>query len=425
VRRFPFVCGNVRHYPTTLITIFLFSLDAPPDCTAGGAVPSMGHESAVEQIRALYPSASITYSKEFNRPPIQASADSLGVSLLIGGKEESAKIVRLGKTGNLLWQYDLAPRKFSSPFPSQLVGASNGSVMCSYGVVDEGVTRYLVFRADGSLALDDTLTTTSIHLSPDGEYYFPIDQIGDRIVLNRTAGGKRTLVLPTAKPHGADSPSLSVGFVDRDHAMVWQSGDGVSHVGMFDLRASPPSWVDLQFPANHFAMVSYPYQASYGHEGEFIYIDNFELTHLESRVFCFDVDGSPLWDREMKPGEAKWTAPRWVVSSLDQGLSVMLDANWLGIIETRTGRLLDAKTLSANLVWIYEASFENTRLVVAAQGSIRNRQCIITAEIHNDGTLAYLNEAEGLVRGAVAGMRSGVLLHQEGSESWLVSGFQR
>jgi hypothetical protein len=404
----------------------MICLEAPSHCVAGGQALSLASQaSAAEQVRALFPSASIMYSVAFNRPPIQASADSLGVSLLMGGKDKPAQIVRLGEAGNSQWQFDLSPRKFSSPFPSQLVGASNGSVMCSYGVVEEGVTRYLLFRADGSLVLDDTLETTSMHLSPGGEYYFIIDQVGDKIVLNRTAGGKRVLTLSEAKQHFTKIPSLSVGFVDRDHAMVSQSGDGIHHMGLFDLRTNPPNWVDLQFPSNHFAMVSYPYQASFGHAGEFIYIDNFELTHLESRVFCFDADGSILWDREMKPGETSWTAPRWVVSSAGQGLSAMFDANWLGIIETRTGKLLDAQTLSANLVWIYEASFENDRLVVAAQGSVKNRQYIITADVHHDGVLGNLKEAEALVRGAVAGTRSGVLLHQEGSGSWLVSGFRK
>jgi hypothetical protein len=381
-------------------------------------------QSVSEQVRALFRSASISFAVPFDRPPIFVATDTAGVTLLLGG-EEPGRILRLSSTGEEAWHHDV-PRTYHGPFPPEFTPGENGSVMCAYMVIhEEGPSRYLVLGADGSVAMDDTLQAWT-RLSPDGQYCFSVYQEGNEVVLRRLSGQKRRVRIPPMDdPEAAKMEQLTIGFAGNDRIMVTGISAGKRRSGLLDLSASGALWTELQFPPSARPACIDGFQVGFGRRGEFIYVDYPDSSYVESKVFAFDADGNLIWDRTLG-GEWIWTPPQWVVCSVDQELAALITHWGLGIIETRTGRLLDAHGIDANLEWVFEGAFVNHRLAFVGQGGTSgNAPFLIQAAVGSDGKIVSLKERPILMRGLAAPALSCIVTRADSADSWIVTGFRK
>src|SRR4030095_4155644 len=143
-----------------------------------------------------------------------------------------------------------------------------------------------------------------------------------------------------------------------------------------------------------------------------------------SQVFAFDPDGKLLWDRKMT---GDWVTSRlqWVICAADQELAAVFTQGGFGIIDTRSGRLLDSRQIDSNLAWILEGSFEGGRLSVASPTVVHNRPRLIQAAVGLDGKITSLKEHEVLVRGLAPSAMACIVGAGDSTQPWVVTGFRK
>jgi hypothetical protein len=146
-------------------------------------------------------------------------------------------------------------------------------------------------------------------------------------------------------------------------------------------------------------------------------------------VYGFDVDGDLQWGKKMS-GNWIWDYPKWVVCSTDQDVAALIAERGLGIIETRTGRLLDVHDIAdegvMGLWWIWEASFTDGRLTLIGQvGGGSNQPILIQVTVGPDGKITSLEEHQIMMRGLAPSALSCIVMPGEGADDWIVAGFRK
>jgi len=399
-----------------------------------------------DQVHALFRSAKILFAVSFDRPPVHASTDSAGVTLVLGG-DEPGRIVRLNSLGELQWQHDVT-RRFSEtgPYPPEFTPADDGTIMLVYAVPfgaeafyprdppqgeDSGMqdgegeaVRYLVIKPDGSIAIDDTLGIEK-DLSPDGKYYYSIFQEGNELVLKRTSGNKWRIGIPPPEHQDApERPDLTVGFVGTSRVMVSERTPSGRRTGLIDLLSQGALWTELEFPSIARPACFERLQAGIGHGGELIYADSPDSALDHSQVFGFDPDGKLLWARKLT-GDWVTSYPRWVICAADQELAAVFTQGGFGIIDPSTGRILDARAIDVDLTWALEGSFEGGRLYMAGQTWRGNRPSFLQATVGHDGKITSLAEHEVVMRGLAPKVMSCIVSPGDSTQPWVVTGFKR
>lgn len=425
----------MRSHSARLVTLGILLITFGSPVSADEPVFRPASPAALEkaniQVRSLFRSASIAFAVTVDQPVMFAAAADSGVTLGFQTGGFSGRIIRLNSIGGMQWQHEVS-RGFS-PYPPEFTPGANGAAMCAYVVLDEeGPIRFLVFAPDGAVAYDDTVAWSEFGpwgskwiapagprwLSPGGDYYYDAGQVGNEILLRRlTPGNRRIRIPPLEDPEASKGEELTIGFVGNDRLFVSGVSAGKRRAGLVDLRSHVSLWTELEFSVTARPVCIGRFQAGVGRGGELICFGD--------QAYGFDVDGHLLWGHKMS-GDWIWGSPGSVVCSLDSDLAALFNANGIGIVETRTGRLLGAHGIDLNLSWTFEGSFADHRLTLVGQGGLTtNEPILIQATVGPDGKIISLEEHKIMMRGLAPSALSCIVMPGEGDDGWIVAGFRK
>jgi hypothetical protein len=277
-------------------------------------------------------------------------------------------------------------------------------------------------------------------LSPGGNYYYDTYQVGNEIVLKRLVPGNRRIrIPPLASPEAAKAEELTIGFVESDHLFVSGIHAGKRRAGLVDLRSHVALWTELEFSPTARPACPSRFQADVAPGRGLIYTGEPDSASPEYKVYGFDGDGGLLWSHKLS-GDWIWGYPQWVVCARDGDIAALINGQAIGIIETKTGRLLDVQDIldpvevpetggfqaQSPLWWVWEASFIENRLTLVGQvGGGSNQPILIQVAVGPNGKITSLKEHPIMMRGLAPSALSCIVMPGEGDDAWIVAGFRK